>query len=375
MIPFRSSPGTVGIELELQLLDADSLDLCDKVIPLMELVGESPYIRPESIQNTIEVSSRVSRSALECRAHLRQVTRRVADACERLGLSLCGAGTHPFCERLATITPLPRYQSIEDRAGILGHTQITFATHVHLGMSSGDEAMTFMRELKGFLPVLIAMSASSPFWRGRATGFVSYRHRILAAARSYGIPPSFETWADFCNFYEASVHAGLFRTIKDVHWDIRPHPDFGTVEVRVMDAQPTIERAAGLAAFLRGLQRYLSRTPALDRPSALPQRLPWWTEKDNHFQASRLGLDAPYIVSASGSVRPLRTLVDAAMAASRLALADDASDDTSLLHAEPPSGAQRLVYERTGSTKAVTASLRDQLADELATDVESDTAS
>jgi len=226
----------------------------------------------------------------------------VRERCKRFGMPLCGAGTHPFSQKLALITPTPRYQAMERHSGFLMHSQITFATHVHLGMRNGDDAMTLMHRLRPYLPLLIALSASSPFWRNYDTGCVSYRHRILAASRSYGVPPSFDDWDAFCRFFEASHRARLFDSINDIHWDIRPRPHLGTLEVRVMDAQPTVAGTMALAAFLRALDRTLRADP---QAPGLPQPMPWWIEKENHYQASLHGLDAVFICNAEGNTRTL----------------------------------------------------------------------
>jgi carboxylate-amine ligase len=302
------------MELELQLLNADSVDLQDGILPLLELFPGNPYVKPEFIQNTVELISPVCHGIDELEAHMRALARELFDKCESLGMRLAAAGTHPFSQRLALITPTPRYLRMEQRAGPVAHAQITFATHVHLGMRSGDEAIAVMGALKPYLPLLIALSASSPFWRGYDTGYVCYRQRILAASRSYGVPPTFADWAGFCHFFETTQRAGLFETINDIHWDLRPRPHFGTLEVRVMDAQPTVAEAVALASFLRVLVRYLQEHAGATAPG-LPQPLPWWLEKENHFQASRLGLDSQYVAHEGGSVRPLRAVWEDVLAA------------------------------------------------------------
>lgn len=302
-----SPPLTVGMELELQLLDRESLDLADGILPLLELYPDSAYVKPEFIQNTVEIASKVCRNAAEVEAHLSGVAAELRAHCERLGMRLCGAGTHPFCRRLALITPFPKYLKLEKLYGYFSHTQITYATHVHLGMTSGEEAIFLMRRLKPYLPLLIALSAASPFWRGYDSGFASYRHRILAASRSYGIPPSFETWRQFDDFFKAAFHARVFQTVHDIHWDIRPSPVLGTVEVRAMDAQPTIEEAAMFAALVHTLAAYLLQKGE-SVPASLPHALPWWLEKENHYQATRIGMAADYIFDASGEARPLKAV-------------------------------------------------------------------
>lgn len=302
-----SEPFTLGVELELQLLDQHSLDLVDGIIPLLEIYPDNLYVKPEFIQNTVEIATRICKSAAEVEADLQRIALELRENALQIGMRLCGAGTHPFCQRQATITPLPRYQMMERESGYISHNQITYATHVHVGMASGEDAIYVMRHLKSFLPLLIAVSANSPYWRGCESDFASYRHRILSASRSYGIPPSFESWQQFDEFFATVSQAGVFNHIRDIHWDIRPCPYYGTVEVRVMDAQTTIAEAASLAALVHVLAVYLLRQKETSWSAACTvPALPWWLEKENHYQATRLGIGANFVYSPLGEVKPLR---------------------------------------------------------------------
>ncbi len=346
------------MEMEFQLLDVETLDLVDGILPLMDFYPDDPHIKPEFNQNTVEVCSKICSHMDELGAHMRILVRKLRDTCQQLDMLLCSAGTHPFGERLALITPMPRYRQLGKSAGFTGHNQITFATHVHLGMTSGDEAVSLMHELKALLPLMIAMSASSPFWRGYDTGFAAYRHRILAATRSYGIPPSFETWEVFSKFLETTSRAGVFKTINDIHWDIRPRPQLGTLEIRVMDAQPTITLALTLAGFLRAVVTYLRTTPQTHRPPSFPGGLHWWIEKHNHFQASKQGLDAKYIHDVQGTLVPLRELCLHIIRASE-PMADKLEQGRYFERLQdhvqngPSYVQQRRIYEKTGSFKAI----------------------
>ncbi|BCX81465.1 glutamate---cysteine ligase/carboxylate-amine ligase [Methylomarinovum caldicuralii] len=307
-LQFRSSrPFTIGVEWELQLLDAAGLDLADRVLPVLEAFPDSPWIKPEFIQSCVEINSRPCDDIDALQAHLQTVVATLQRRCAGLGLALAGAGTHPFCRRLALITPLPRYLRQKKAYGYLARNQITFATHVHLGMADAETAIALMNDLRAYLPVLLALGANSPFWRGYETGFACYRQRILASGRSYGMPPGFDSWNEFCRFYRVTRKAGVFESVRDIHWDLRPRPVLGTLEVRVLDAQSRLEDVLALAAFVRCLARWLLQTPAAARPPELPRPLPWWLEKENYFQANRLGLGAAYI-DAEGGVRPLRTI-------------------------------------------------------------------
>jgi carboxylate-amine ligase len=366
-----SSPGTIGMEMEFQLLDSESLDLVDGILPLMELYPDNPHIKPEFIQNTVEVCSRICTSVAELEAEMFALVRDLEESCRRLDMRLCSAGTHPFGQRLAIITPLPRYLRLEKTSGYLGHTQITFATHVHVGMRSGDEALAVMQDLKPFLPLLIAISANSPFWRGYETGYAAYRHRILAATRSYGIPPTFGSWAEFADFFDVTRRAGIFRTINDIHWDIRPRPHLGTLEIRVMDAQPSVARAVSLAGFVLALINYLRAVPASERPPEIPVSLHWWLEKHNHFQASQLGLETKYIQDEVGAVTELGELF-----ARTTELLEPHAGDThagsfgrrmrACMEHGPGYITQRRVFEQYGTLLDVVRFLSEELVRELA---------
>lgn len=301
-----SEPFTLGVELELQLLDRQSLDLVDGIIPLMEIYSDSLHVKPEFIQNTVEITTKICKNAAEVAADLQRIAVSLRENALRIGMRLCGAGTHPFCQRQAAITPLPRYQQLERECGYISHNQITYATHVHVGMISGEDAIYIMRRLKPFLPLLIAVSANSPFWRGSESSFASYRHRILSASRSYGIPPSFQSWKQFDEFFATVSRAGVFNHVRDIHWDIRPCPHYGTVEVRAMDAQTTIAEAAMLAALIRVLAVYLLRQKGSGSEVCVVPALPWWLEKENHYQATHLGMAANYVCSPLGQIKPLR---------------------------------------------------------------------
>lgn len=373
VIPFEpSDPMSIGMELELQLLDATSLDLVDGILSLLELYPDSTNIKPEIIQNTVEVSTDVCHSPTELETQMGGMVHKLQQQCQERGINLCGAGTHPFCKRLALITPLPRYLEMEQSAGYLAHNQITFATHVHLGMQSGDEAIRLMCALKPYLPILLALSANAPFWRGHDTGYASYRQRILAASRSYGIPPTFSSWNDFSDFLVTSQNAGFFNSINDIHWDIRPRPHMGSLEIRVMDAQSSVRDAVALAAFIRALVFFLRETPLSEQPDGLPTPLPWWIEKENYFQASRLGLDACYVMDKKGNTRQLREVIfDIFTAIEKTSVALEQTSYMEHLQQKIKNGLgyeqQRKLYQESQSLKQVVTSLVNTLDDNAET--------
>lgn len=366
-----SKPLTVGMELEFQLVNAHTYDLADGILPLLEWYPHTEFIKPEMIQETVEVVSRPCDNVDELHEHMGELVADLAHKAEHLGLRLCGAGTHPFSRRMASITPRPRYMHIEQRAPYLAKTRITFATHVHVGLGDPDQMMAVKRDLVPLLPLLIGLSANSPFWHGSDTAFASYRQRALASISSYGIPPTFDTWGQFQAFFAAAKRAGMFEKLRDIHWDIRPQPTFGTVEVRTMDATSTIAEASALAALIRTLVAYLCRTPVEQRADALPSSLPWWALRENHFRASHAGVDARCMVDADGAVEHLRRTVERVLeillpTARAIGESEHLERLVKTLNGGLGYQRQRRVYRETGSTQRVCQALADELAEELA---------
>ena len=365
-----SKPLTVGVELELQLLDKESLDLINGIQPLIERYPSSPYIKPEFIQNTVEVTSKIGDNITQVHEHLTRITSELKQACLELDMEICAAGTHSFGKDLALFTPLPRYLQMEKISGYLGHTQITYATHVHIGIQDPEHAIYLLHAFKAYLPIFIVLSASSPFWRGYDSGFVAYRHRILAATRNYGIPPSFENWQQFTDFYYASKRAGMIKTINDIHWDIRPRPHLGTVELRVMDAQSTITEAMQLASLVRVLAAYLLQHQEAGT-GKLPHALPWWIEKDNCYTASRLGLKANCVIEKEGTFKPLHEIWQELQTEIQ-PYADETGESRyfeQLVERVSQKNIsylrQRKVYKETGSFEKVVSELIQELEDDL----------
>lgn len=308
-IPFvPSTEFTVGMEMEFALLDEHSLDLTEGILPLMELYPDRDIVKPEFIQNTVEVASLPCSDVIQLESHVAVTVRGLIQRAHGLHMRLAGIGLHPFGRALAHVTPLPRYQNMAEKYGMTAQTQITFATHVHVAVGSAAEAITLMAELKTLLPVLIAVAANSPFYQGNDTGYASYRRVILSGSRTYGQPPDFPDWAAFSTFIERSIRAGTIQSVNDLHWDIRPRPHLGTLEVRAMDAQLTVSEACSLAALVRALVRYLRRTRS-DTQSRPVQPVPWYVHKDNCFLAARDGMDALLIVNDQGDTQPLADLL------------------------------------------------------------------
>ncbi|HYE33986.1 carboxylate-amine ligase [Methylocaldum sp.] len=361
---------TLGIEIEFQLLDPETFDLADGILPLLQSYPEEPCIKPEFTQSTVEINSHVCADIEELRSDITSLVKELKRRCEGLHLALCGAGTHPFSLRPAAVTPLPRYIEMERRMVYLAHTLKTYALQVHVGMPSGDAAVVVMSLLKPYLPILLALSASSPFWQGQDTGFASFRQRVLAAMRDYGLPPSFTSWRHFAECFENLRAAGAAHVIRDFHWDIRPSPHYGTLEVRVMDVQPTLKETFMLAALIQTLLVYLQRSWQQNEPVYPSMLQHWWAQKENCFRASHLGVEAEIIVDDMGHIRPIKTLTRDLLA-SLAETAEDlkTADWLGQLEARLDVGGsylrQQTVFAKTRSLQKVAASLVGELEAEL----------
>ncbi|QBQ55921.1 carboxylate-amine ligase [Nitrosococcus wardiae] len=365
-----SRRASLGIEIEFQLLDKEGLDLADGILPLIESYPETPYIKPEMSQCTVEINSKVCTNLQELETDIIAVMQTLAARCQQQDLVLCGAGTHPFSVRPATITPLPRYRGMEKRVGYLAHIFKTFAFHIHVGMPSGDTTLAVMAMLKPYLPILLALSASSPFWEGHPTGFASFRQRVLAIMRDYGIPPTFPQWKDFVTFFENTQTAGVYGIIRDIHWDLRPRPQLGTLEIRVMDTQPTIKETMMLTALVHTLVVYLQHCCEQKECGYLLMPHHWWMEKMNHFRSSHEGVDANYIIDDQGHSKPMRAIIQELLTtltptAEKLGTAPYLKRLETHMEEGPSYLRQREVFKRTGSLKEVAAALAQELEQEI----------
>lgn len=360
---------TVGVEWELQLVDARTLDLYDGILPLMEFFPDTEFIKPEYIQSCVELNSCVAGTSNEAIEHIRRSLVKILQRCRELEMSVCGAGTHPFCRRLALITPLPRFMQLEKTSGHLAYRQIAFGTHVHIGMRSGDEAIRAMMHLTPALPVFIALSANSPFWRGHKTGHAAYRHRILAVSPNYGLPVAFDDWGDFVSFCKAAMRSRTIRHFKDIHWDIRPHPYFGTIEIRAMDAASDISSLHVLVAFARVMAVRMARTLPQEVRQVIPLDLPAWIQKENCYRASHYGLNAEFIYTEKGECRPLRGLIRDLLdfcepVARDLGESKNLELTRQILINEPGYARQLKAYAEDRSTLAVAESLNRQILEQ-----------
>jgi glutamate---cysteine ligase / carboxylate-amine ligase len=305
--PFgRSQALSLGVELELQLVSPVDFDLTSGAGDLLELLSRKPFpgtVTPEMTQGMIEIATGIQTAHAPLLDELRGMRNTLMAACDRLNLGLAGGGTHPF-QRWSEqrVFDKPRYQEISQLYGYLAKQFTVFGQHVHVGCASGDDALFLLHSLSRYVPHFIALSASSPFFQGVDTRFDSARLNSVFAFPLSGRAPFVLNWDEFAHGYFTKMEAtGIVKSMKDFYWDIRPKPEYGTIELRVCDTPLTVERAAALACYLQAICRHL-----LARAEEPPTEDDYLVYTFNRFQACRFGLDGTMVDPRTRAIRTIR---------------------------------------------------------------------
>ena len=295
-IPFRSSErASLGVEWELQLVDLRTRELTAGAVEILEEIRpagaeEHPKAKHELLQSTIEIITGVCTTVAEAKADLAGTLAEVAAAAERRGLGLLCAGTHPFTDwQTQLISPKERYLQLVERMQWLARRLQIFGVHVHVGVRSPDKAIPIVNALCQYLPHFLALSASSPYWVGCDTGLASARTKVFEGMPTAGLPYQLSGWDEFEAYMETLISTNSIESVREVWWDVRPHPGFGTVELRICDGLPTLDEIGAVAALTQCLVEQFDTQ--LDRGYTLPTP-PSWVLRENKWRASRYGLDA-----------------------------------------------------------------------------------
>ena len=296
---------SLGVELELQLVNTHDYDLApyaDDMLRLMATYKLPGSVVPEMTSSMIEISTGVCTSSAQVLAELTQVRDALVKCADKLNIAVLGGGTHPFQQWFERrIYDKPRFRELSSLYGYLSKQFTIFGQHVHVGCPDADTALLLLHRLSRYIPHFIALSASSPYVQGHDTAFDSARLNSVFAFPLSGQAPFALSWAQFESYFDKMTRTGVVRSMKDFYWDIRPKPEFGTVEIRVFDTPLTVERAAALAGYVQALSAWLMR----DEPF-MPVQEDYLVYTYNRFQACRFGLDAVYVDPASGQHMALR---------------------------------------------------------------------
>jgi carboxylate-amine ligase len=308
-----SAPLTLGVELELQLVSLSDFDLVEASPDMLELMQRRRFpghVVPEITESMIEVSTDVHVDHGGLLHQLREIRDALVAAGDTLNVGVCGGGTHPFQQwNERRIYSKPRFKEVSALYGYLAKQFTIFGQHVHVGCRSGDEALFLLHSLGRYISHFIALSASSPFVQRNDTLFHSARLNSVYAFPLSGRAPFVLHWDEFESGYFAHMErTGIVKSMKDFYWDIRPKPEFGTIELRVCDTPLTVERAAALAGYLQTLSQGL-----LERMDAPPEEQDYLVYNYNRFQACRFGLDGTVVDPKTYASRSLREDIQATL--------------------------------------------------------------
>ncbi len=288
-----STPLTLGMELELQLIDPNTRQLIARAKDLIRNIQDSKFqqqIKPEVTQGMIELNSLVHKTPHALLDDLFRIGTFLQKQSKQLNIQICGGGAHPLQKwHENKIFPIRRFKNLYWQYRYLSKNFTIFALHLHIGCQNGDNALYLTHLLSRYVPQFIALSGSSPFYQGIDTGFTSSRLNIVGGFPTSGHIPFLTDWREFSEFYFKLKKINVIRSMKDIYWDIRPKPTFGTVEIRIFDMPLTLHHAVTLAAYVQTLTHFLwdNRLPMIkDLYTVYPY---------NRFQACRFGFDGKFI--------------------------------------------------------------------------------
>jgi carboxylate-amine ligase len=301
----RSELLTFGVELELMVLNTRDYNLArgaGDILPRLAKLKLPGEVKPEITESMIEINSAVNTKYDDLLAELLVVRDAIVSTSERLNLAVAGGGSHPFHRwHERRIYPSERFKRVSALYGYLAKQFTVFGQHIHVGVPEADDAVYLTHRLAPFIPHFIAMSASSPFYQGEDTSFETSRLHAVSAFPLSGHMPPVGSWAEFNVFFDEMQAYGIVESMKDFYWDIRPKPEYGTIEVRICDTPLTVERAAQLAAYAQTLAANLLR-----ERRAEPVEPMYRVYGYNRFQACRFGFDGTMVDPYTRQQRRLR---------------------------------------------------------------------
>jgi carboxylate-amine ligase len=339
---------------------------------VLEAVGEQEAhegsVKPELLQSVVEVATTVTKSVAEAVEDVRGLRARLRDAAADSNAVIAGAGTHPFSRyEHQEVTDRPRYVELIEAMRWVAERELIFGLHVHIGLDSPDKAIACANAARTFLPELLALSANSPFWHGRKTGLASTRIKVFDSFPRSGLPPSFASFEEFELLVERGVKTNCFEDYTYIWWDLRPHPRFGTIEIRICDAQTRLDSMTAIVALAQSIVASLAAD--FDEGRRLPVQ-PVTLVGENKWRASRYGLGAQLIDLENDTERTapeaVRALADRCEpAAKRLGCSRELEQVEALLERGNGADEQVRVYEETESLLAVAQRLAELTVAEI----------
>jgi len=281
---------TLGVELELQLVNTHDYDLAPYADDMLRLMAKRKLpgsVVPEMTSSMIEISTGICHSPSHVQEELGQIRDALVQCADKLNIAVVGGGTHPFQQwHERRIYDKPRFRQLSELYGYLSKQFTIFGQHVHVGCPDADSALRMLHRMSRYIPHFIALSASSPYVQGHDTAFDSARLNSVFAFPLSGRAPFVLNWDDFNAYFDKMTRTGVVRSMKDFYWDIRPKPEYGTIEIRVFDTPLSIERAAALAGYVQALAAWFLKEAPFE-----PVEDDYLVYTYNRFQACRFGLE------------------------------------------------------------------------------------
>lgn len=361
-----SQKSTIGVEIEFGIVDRQTGELVPASQEILDIAGadypdgEHPKAKHELFLPSIEVITGICETPDEAMRDIAGTLSEIVPALNERGLALESTGTHPFAHwDSLEVTPNPRYLRMVERLRWPAKRLLIHGIHVHVGVRSAEKAIITNNVVAMYIPMLLALSTSSPFWKGRDTGLKSSRTKIFEGLPTTGVPPQLASWDDFNQLLDALINAGTIESVREVWWDVRPHPNFGTIEFRMCDGITSLKEIATVAAFAQSLVTWIDRQ--VDAGKEIPL-LPDWVIRDNKWRATRYGTQAELVIDRAGNtvalLQRLRETVAMLMPiAEELGCADELAYALVIAEQGSSSDRQRAVYEETGSTVEVVKAL------------------
>lgn len=307
---FPSDRASVGVEMELEIVHRGTRELVSVATEILDDMGQGhpdgvhPTAKHELMESTIEILTGVSANVGDAEQDLRRTLEEVRQHTEPRGLGVMCSGSHPFTDwATQAISPNPRYAKLIDDMQWLARRMQIFGVHVHVGVRAPEKAIPIVNAVTAYIPYFLALSASSPYWVGRDTGLASCRSKVFEGLPTAGLPYQLSGWDEFERFMGTLISARTIQTIREVWWDVRPHPNFGTVELRVCDGMPTLYEVGAVTALFQALVQRMDRQ--LDDGYELPMPREWIV-RENKWRSARYGMDAEVIVNETGRTELLR---------------------------------------------------------------------
>lgn len=365
---------TLGVEVEYGIVSKETGRLTEVADELLDIVGQGhpdndhPKAKHELFNSSIEIITGVCDTPDDAVADLKATHLELKPLLDERGLALESSGTHPYAiwDRM-NLSPGDRYQWLIDEIGWPARRLAIHGVHFHVGVRSKEKAIMFIDSMLNFLPQMLALSTSSPYWLGDDTGLASIRSKIFEIMPTSGLPPWMADWASFERFMTALINAETIKSVKEVWWDIRPHPTYGTVEIRMCDGIPTLREVRAIAALAQALIVWMDQQ--VDAGNPLPD-MPSWVARENKWRAARYGLDGRVMLDTDGRTQSfaenITQMVDMLEpVAAGLGTLDALTSVREILEVGSSANRQRAVVAHGGSLQDVVTLLREELAADL----------